>query len=440
MIARTRPVAIHVLTRLIRGGPTRPVLATLARLGELGYRPVLVTGAPASHEDEALDALESCPDLPVLKLPFLRRELNLARDARAIGALRAACKRLRPAILHTHTSKAGGVGRLGAALSRGRFMRIHTFHGHSMTRDAAGRSAPLWRIAERLLARTATDLIVTVSPGQREDLLGRLGRHHRKRMAVVPLAFDPYAYGLSGERGVRIAEWRRPGERLLAFCGRGVRVKGLDVLARAHARLVSNDRERGERLRIVVIGPLEPMIRDEVLGTLGAAGIAQQWNFTGPVPNPLPLLEATDGLVLPSRSEGTPVSILEALEAGLPVIASAVGGVPDLLQTDWERHGPGEWSVRPTSPRGLLLPPGDVEAWAGALGRWVLDSTAVPGEPRERRQFVRRVFDADLRTADLHALYQDRNALRPPDILDAGGRQEGARRAVSREDQARPAL
>ncbi len=433
-----RPVAIHVMTRLIRGGPTRPVLTSLDRLSRLGYRTVLVTGMAGEYEDEALDNLNLFPDLPVLRLPWFARAPHPLWDCRTLAALAGTVSRLRPSVVHTHTAKAGALGRLAARMApEFHCRRVHTFHGHSLSREATGNLAPVWRLAERLLLWGATDLLITLSPGQRSEIIRHLGPRAESKTAVLPLGYDPSAYLGSADQVSRITEWRRPGDRLLAFVGRGVPVKGLDHLAHAHLRLAARSASSSIRLRVVVIGAMEPAVRSQVSRLLQAGALSQQWSFLGSIPNPLPLMGALDGLVLPSLSEGTPVSIIEALDAGLPVLASAVGGVPEMLSMRWERHGPGEWSTTPCAPRGLLLPPGDAEAWASALHNWIETPAFVPGDPLERQDFVRQVFHPARRGLDLDALYR---------LL---GRQRGAQVSrsassplprVAVEGQARPAL
>jgi glycosyltransferase involved in cell wall biosynthesis len=402
-----RPVVVHVLTRLILGGPTRPVLALLERLEQAGCRPVLVAGSPAPGDEDARGLLGFYHDLPVMRIASLVRPVAPLADMRALVRLHLCLQRLRPAVVHTHTAKAGAVGRAASPLT-GRPLRVHTFHGHSLSAAASGRLAPAWRQLERLFARRLSDLVITVSPGQRDEIASLLGEKVRPRLRVVPLAFDAAAYRPPEAGRSRLAgALRAPDERLLAFVGRGVPLKGLDLLARAHGRLAGERPGVGRRLRVLVVGPVRPPVRRQLVALLGQGGIADRWAFAGPVHNPLPLIELTDGLVLPSRSEGTPVSIIEALSLGRPVLAAAVGGVPELLAADWEQRAPGQWVARSCAPRGRLVPADDEAAWVDALSRFVQSPAEVPGAPDARRAFVREVFSADARSAETLALYRE---------------------------------
>ncbi|MFN7965479.1 MAG: glycosyltransferase [Acidobacteriota bacterium] len=406
-MSHERSVVVHVITRMILGGPTRPVLAALSRLPSHGLSPVLITGPPAAHELPDRQAYEAIAGLQVIELRELVRDPAGWRDLRATLTLIRKLRRFDPMLIHTHTAKAGALGRLaGWFLGSHRPPAVHTFHGHSLSRAAAGRMAPVWRTIERGLARFATDLVLTLSPRQRQEIVDLLGRKLASRVVVQPLAFD-FAMcpeDLAESRRFTAAV-RRSDERLLAFVGRGVVVKGLHDLARAHARLMALDLRAGRRLRVTLIGPLEPVVENIVRRVLSDSGLLDQWNFWGPTLNPRPLLEAVDGVVLPSHTEGTPVSILEAFALGLPVIASAVGGVPELLAGRWERIAAGDWRVERTAPRGLLVPSGDIDAWAAALQTFASDPTQIPGDPAERKAFVTTTFDADQHVRDLLELY-----------------------------------
>ena len=399
-----RPLALHVATRLILGGPTRPIGATLAALERRGFRTALAAGRAEAGEVEDLPV-----GAPPVRLSSLRRAPSPWFDPPALLALTRLVRRLRPAIVHTHTAKAGALGRLAARLAGSGAATVHTFHGHSMGRAASGRAAPLWTACERALAAGATDLALAVSPGQRDEL-ARLVPRLEGRLRTVPLPLDLTAYPpLGADDAWDLGRRTRPAAPdgvSLAFVGRGVPVKGLDFLARAGTRLGARNRRAAERLTIVVAGPVAPEVA-RAIDDERRAGSGPQWLFLGPLPNPLPVIAAAGGIVLPSWSEGTPVAVLEALALGRPVLASAVGGVPELLAADWRREGPGEWRATPAPPRGLLLPPGHVEAWAEALERFVLGPRRIPGDPVERRGFAQRVFDPRGRGDDVAALYRD---------------------------------
>lgn len=422
-----RPIALHVLTRLIVGGATRPVFETCCLLSGMGYRPVLAVGSAATHEVPRDDLLGRYPDLPVLQIPSLVRSPSPVKDLRALGILTAAVRRLRPLVVHTHTAKAGTLGRLAGRLARRKGTTlVHTFHGHSLSRTTSGSMAPLWNAMERVLAAGATDLVLTLSPSQAEEIGRRLGDAARRRIAVLPLGVELDEEPVSVAQARRIRALRSDGDTWLVFVGRGVRAKGLDDLAVAHARLASRRADLGRRLGIAMVGPVEPRVRREVDEILSRAGLAERWCWFQASLEAPALMREFDGLVLPSRSEGTPVSVIEALGAGMPVLASAVGGVPELLSHRWEREAPGAWRTIPADPRGLLLPAQDPDAWARAFEQLLTGRNPVPGDRDERRAFARGVFDTLLHTRDLCALYATARDRRLGALVSGGPRDAAA--------------
>jgi glycosyltransferase involved in cell wall biosynthesis len=387
------------------------VLDCCSLLAGGGYRPVLVVGSATRQEIRRDDLIARYPDLPVLQVASLVRSPSPMKDLRALSVLAATTRRLRPAVIHTHTAKAGTLGRLAGKLARQRgAILVHTFHGHSLSTSVSGGLAPVWTGVERLLASGATDLVLTLSPGQAREIGRRLGGAARRRTAVLPLGVKLSDEPPSPELAARVRALRRPGETWLGFVGRGVPAKGLDVLAVAHARLASRRPELSRRLGVVLVGPMEERVERRVRSTLAAAGLADRWHWLGPILEAQSLMPEFDALVLPSRSEGTPVSLIEALGQGLPTLASAVGGVSELIGDDWERQGPGRWRTRERLPRGMLLPPEDPEAWARALEIVVEEPRNVPGDPDERRRFAHRVFDPAGHARDLVALYAQHGA------------------------------
>lgn len=399
-------IAVQIVTRMILGGPSRPLWAAMLRLPPRGFAPILLSGAPGGDET-AERPPPGAADVQQLRLPRMVRRPAPIDDTLSWLQLRNLLRRIEPAVVHTHTAKAGALGRLAAAsMGAPGPAVLHTFHGHSLSRSASGRLAPAWRWIERRLAHRATDLVITLSPRQRAELVALLGERLSSRILVLPLAFDPELCPPDPESTARYAvAWRTEGERVLGFVGRGVPVKGLPNLARAHLGLHALAPERARRLRIVVVGPVQPGVKRALDQLLHGTPLAQRWSFVGPLPNPRPVYGALDGLVLPSRSEGTPVSILEALSAGLPVIASPVGGVTELLSCNWRRSDAGVWDATPCAPRGELVPAEDAARWTEALRQFVDSPSSVPGDPEERRRFVAATFDPVVHADDLVALY-----------------------------------
>lgn len=313
---------LRIITRLNIGGPAREI-ATLCRgAEEHGFRTVLAAGYPARCEGDLFDSLDVGGSTKV-RVRSLGRRLDPVRDARAFRALRSLVRRFDPHIVHTHTSKAGLLGRLAA---RGRSVTgvCHTFHGEVFQGHFGPLVSRTVLAAEKWLGHR-TDAIVVLGPRGREHL-----KHHGigGRVEVIPPGFDRGRLEALA-RGDRKACRRRfdvpDGTPALLALGRLARVKGIDVLLRALARCVRED----ARCILLIAGDgpertaLELQARE--------LGLADTVRFLGWQDDVTGVIGAADLLVLPSRSEGYPHALVEARAAGLRVVASAVGEVPALV-------------------------------------------------------------------------------------------------------------
>jgi glycosyltransferase involved in cell wall biosynthesis len=238
-------------------------------------------------------------------------------------------RRERPQILHTHTAKAGAVGRL-AALFAGDArppIVVHTFHGHVLRGYFDPVRSAGFRLLERWLAR-ATTALVAVSPQVRDDLVA-LGVAPREKFAVVRLGIeldervDPSANGRGETRRLLgIA----PDRFVVGWIGRMTGVKRTDDVLLAFRRL----RERGVDAALCMVG--DGPDRDHVERRAHDLGVMRDTFFLGYQESVAPFFSAFDVLVLPSVNEGTPVTAIEALAGGRPVVATRVGGVPDVVR------------------------------------------------------------------------------------------------------------
>ncbi len=348
---RNGPVHIlRVIARLNMGGPALHVAYLTAGLAERGYETTLVAGTLARGEGSMAFVAEKL-GVEVVTIDQLHREISPLRDAVAVIRLARLMRSERPQILHTHTAKAGAIGRVASLLAREARPPIvlHTFHGHVLRGYFDPVRTGLFRALERWLAKHSTAL-VAVSPQVRDDLVS-LGVAPRKSFAVVRL-------GIPLEERVATSEGARERTRALlgiaperfvvGWIGRMTGVKRTDDVLAALARL----RDQGIDACLCMVG--DGPDRDQVERRAKALRIVRHCFFLGYQDDVGPFYAALDAFVLPSGNEGTPVSAIEALAAGRPVVASRVGGVPDVVRDGVD---------------GFLVEPGDVEALAAALAR-----------------------------------------------------------------------
>jgi glycosyltransferase involved in cell wall biosynthesis len=319
---------LRVIGRLNVGGPALHVAYLTAGLAERGYDTTLVAGRLASGEDSMGFVAERLA-VPVVQIDELHRDVSPLWDAIAVMRLARIIRAQRPRILHTHTAKAGAVGRLAALLAGDARppIVIHTFHGHVLRGYFDPLRAAAFRRVERWLARASTAL-VAVSPQVRDDLVA-LDVAPPDRFAVVRLGIELQ------ERIVAKAAERTESRHLLGlppdafvvgWMGRMTPVKRVEAVLRAFAHLL----ERGVDARLCLVG--DGPDRTHIERLAHSLGIMRRTVFLGYQEDVGRLYAALDVLVLPSRNEGTPVSAIEALAAGLPVVATRVGGVADVVR------------------------------------------------------------------------------------------------------------
>jgi glycosyltransferase involved in cell wall biosynthesis len=385
---------LRVIARLNMGGPALHVAYLTEGLTKRGYDTTLVAGSLARGED-SMAFVADARGVEVVRIDELGREIAPLRDLMATIRLARLIRKERPQILHTHTAKAGTVGRVAARLAGSRKppIVVHTFHGHVLRGYFGPVRTLLFRLLERWLAAGTTALIA-VSPQVRDDLVS-LGVAPRERFVVIRLGIELDERVAPEENGR--GESRRylgiPGDRFaVGWIGRMTAVKRTDDVLIAFKSL----RDSGVDAVLCMVGdgpdriPLEQRAHE--------LGVARDTVFLGYQEDVAPFYAAFDVLVLPSGNEGTPVTVIEALAAERPVVATRVGGVPDVVRDGED---------------GFLVEAGATEDLADRLGRLARDPALrarMGKKGRERvlpRYAVKRLVD------DVDELYRA--------LLSAGG-------------------
>jgi glycosyltransferase involved in cell wall biosynthesis len=277
--------------------------------------------------------------------------------------------------------------------------RIHTFHGHTFHGYFSPQATRVCLAVERLLAR-ATDRIIALSEGQASELSERYGVAARSAFRVVPLGLELSTLGTENaalRREFR-AEIGAGGRPVVTTVGRLVQVKRQDLFVEAAARL----RGKGGGGVFVVVGGGPERGRLESLAR--ELGVAEDLRFLGWRRDLERVYAGSDVVALASDNEGTPVALIEALAAGVPVVATAVGGVPDLLAG---------------GRLGVLVEPGSAEALAGGIRRLLSDPVLRRDLSGRGRPAALSRFGVDRLLADVAALYDE--LLSPAGAASAGG-------------------
>lgn len=284
------------------------------------------------------------------------RRIEPVSDARALWSLYCAFRRTRPDIVHTHTSKAGFIGRLAAWLARVPVI-VHTMHEppHNAAGGRFTRALYIW--LERLAAHLATHVITVSYANEREIMRQRLVS--RAKLSVVREGLDLRGYPRAADpRAAVRALGIDDGAPVVGAVGRLEEAKGHTWLIQAARRVLAEI----PQARFVIVGGGH--LRDRLQSEIDALGLHDRVLLTGYREDMLALMQGFDVFALPSLWEGLGIVLLEAMAYARPVVASGVGGVNDVV-IDGET--------------GLLVPPRAVDAMADALLTLIRD-----GDLRQR--------------------------------------------------------
>src|SRR6266571_4071602 len=382
-IPESRIKILRLIARLNIGGPAIHVVNLTADLDPARFEQLLVVGTESPQEGSMLDYALSRGVQPFI-VPEIVTQFSLTpRDVKALVKLYRLMRRQQPHIVHTHTAKAGFLGRLAARLA-GVPLVVHTYHGHVLHGYYRPLKTQLLRRMEQTLA-WLTDGVVTVSEQVKRELV-TYGIAPPEKITVIPLGFDLEPFlGAQTQRG----QFRREfglnnGARLVGIVGRLFPIKNHRLFLDAAARVAP----REPAARFVIVG--DGVLRSEIEQQARALGIADRVLFTG-WRRDLPRIYADlDVLIVSSDNEGTPVSAIEAMAASCPVVATRVGGLPDLI-TDGET--------------GCLVSPRDPDGLATAVLGLLQDPQVASRMGQAARAVVRERFTIQRLIADMDTFY-----------------------------------
>ncbi len=308
---------LRIIARMNIGGPAVQVTGLMRGLDQVGFEQELVTGFCAADEADYLEKVAT--DVKAVRIDGLGRSIKPRADITALFAIVKEIRRFKPDVIHTHTAKAGVVGRIASILSGHKSIRVHTFHGHLLNGYFGVGKTRLVILIEKLLA-LFTNQLLAVGAKVKDDLLAA-GIGNQSKFGVMPpglqLAEVPSRSSARRELGLnddsiycafigRITQIKRP-DRFLDVVAE-VKSHGIDlhfiVAGAGDLLLYCQDRTKAENLPVTFLGWREDI---EVV------------------------LAAADFVLLTSDNEGTPLSLIQAGMVGIPIVATNVGSTNEIV-------------------------------------------------------------------------------------------------------------
>ncbi|HGE69618.1 TPA: glycosyltransferase family 1 protein [Candidatus Poribacteria bacterium] len=376
---------IRIIARLNIGGASINSILLTSGLDKGRFESILVTGIIGEGEGDMSYLAEQYGVNPII-IPELGREISWKNDFTTLWKLIRFIKKEKPDIVHTHTAKAGTLGRISAILA-GVPCKVHTFHGHVLHSYFGPIKTKFFIFVERILAKF-TDKIIVISPLQFKELCYDIKIAKPNKFAIIPLGFDLTQF-LNAEihKGELRRELNIPEDILLVgIVGRLTAIKN-HVMFLKSAKKVS---ERIANVKFVIVGggELESEMRELAISLeIQDKVIFLGWRYDMPT-----IYADIDLVVLSSLNEGTPVTLIEAMASGKAVVSTAVGGVPDIVLD---------------GQTGILVPSGDEEKFADAIVDLLEDAEKRKQFGKRGREFVSANYTKERLCADIEHLYLD---------------------------------
>jgi glycosyltransferase involved in cell wall biosynthesis len=354
----TTPAAVaHIITKLELGGAQQNTLFTVAHLDPKKFRPILIAGEPGPLDDDA----RKLDGVVFHQLPSLVREISPLSDLRALPALALLLRRLKPAIVHTHSSKAGILGRAAAWLA-GVPIIIHSIHGFGFSRYQHQVERRLLIALECLAARVTTRFFAVSEANRRLGI--ELGLFPPGRCIVIRSGVDLAA--------IRDTWVDTPAKKRELGLDLGRPVVGMIAAVRSQkapldfVHMAARVCQARPDTQFLLVGDGE--LRGAVEAEVARVGLAGSFKLTGWRRDIPAIMRCLDIFVLTSLWEGLPRVYLEALASGVPVVGTRVDGVAEIIKE---------------GVNGYLLAPGDVNGLADRVVSLLANPTVAAGMGRQ---------------------------------------------------------
>ncbi len=404
---------IRIIARLNVGGPARHVIWLTKNLQTEEFESLLVTGTvPKGEENMSWFAAKN--DVEPVIIPEMSRELSI-RDVTSLWKVYRFILKEKPDIIHTHTAKAGTIGRVAGFAYRWltfktligkprRVKIVHTYHGHVFHNYYGKTKTRVFLMIERLLARFATHKIVVLTKQQYTEIHKKYNVGQADQFRIVPLGIDLETFETAAQKQniLRREIGVDDAEILIGFVGRLTEIKNIPLLLKVAKLYLDAKTAELPNLTFLIIG--DGHLRRSLEEQAQDLGLGKTLRFLGNRRDTDVFYAGLDIVALASLNEGTPLSLIEAMANGKAVISSVVGGVTDLLgRVELEKE---HFNV---CERGIGVEPNTSEGFYEGLIYLAKDAQLRAEKGIAGCRFINEHYSKDYLIWNIKKLYHDLN-------------------------------
>jgi glycosyltransferase involved in cell wall biosynthesis len=424
---------LRIIARLNIGGPAINAILLSSALNNDCFISYLITGKVSRFEGDMSYYAEKMGLNPIY-IPQLEREIGIFTDLKAGWNIYKMIKKIRPDIIHTHTAKAGFLGRSAAIVYNirsgfkkliftifknkrneikncNRIMLVHTFHGHIFHSYFNKIITFLFILIEYIMARF-TDKIIVLSQSQKEEICRYLHLQNSNKISIIPLGFDldPFLnshhdYSLRKSLGINQETF------LIGMVGRLTKIKNHRMLIDV-AKIIK-EKQNDIKVKFLIVGDGE--LRQYLEKYIILRGVEGSFIFTGWIKDISKVYPSLDLVVLTSLNEGTPVALIEAMACGLPIVAVDVGGVRNLMGEKVS------YAIQDINPKelnyfnpdyqsyehGILVKLNNTQSFADAIFFMIKNKNIRMEMGEKGRSFVEKYYSKKRLINDIEILYKN---------------------------------
>ena len=394
---------LRIISRLNIGGPATHVVLLNKGLDKTKYQSELVIGNISNNEGD-MSYLIKPGDKKPIRIPELQREINIKNDIKAFIKIYRIIRRQQPDIVHSHLAKAGATTRVAVWVynltSNKQIKTVHTFHGHIFQGYFNRSKSRIIQLIEQMIAKS-TDSVIAISRTQKNELTSKYKISTSDKIKIIKLGFDlrPFFECHRNKGKLRKKLGVDEDTILIGIIGRLVPIKNHHMFFYAAKRFI--DINKDIRVKFIIVGDGELM--NELQDTCKKLDLEKYMVFCGWIKE-IPIVYADlDIVALTSLNEGTSVSIIEAMAASVPTIATNVGGVRDLLGPSKDDFNHDGFKI---CNRGIMCRSNDPEAFANGLA-YMIKKDKIQNARRivRAREYVKTQYSSERLIREIEDLY-----------------------------------